>query len=100
MLVFTESVLQGIGTLSVVPMPLKRRRLKSRFCSNVGVRISERKEISLLGTELFSKSPWTMDWWAVGNDVRLAVVKYQLEAGANGQEEIDQSGQSQTNRNG
>lgn len=96
MSIFTESVLQGMGSLSMAPLPIQRRPLKSRVCSSVAVRISEFKEINLVGTEVFSSSPWSMDWFAIGNDIRLGAVRFQLGAEVNGKKESDQSGQSKS----
>ena len=87
MSIFTNSIMEGMGLLSMTPMSVRKLRPKSRLCSQVRVLGRDGREYVLVGTSVFSQAPLGSDWMAVGNDLRLGHIRFLIEEGAHGEEE-------------
>lgn len=89
MSIFTDSVIEGMGLISMTPQSFRGIRPRSRSCSQVRVVGRDGQAYVLVGTSVFSRTPLTSDWMAVGNDLRLGHIRFLIEEGVHGEEERD-----------
>lgn len=89
MSIFTDSVVEGMGLISIAPQSFHGIRRRSGPCSQVRVVGRDGQSYVLTGTSVFSRTPLSSDWMAVGNDLRLGHIRFLIEEGVHGEEERD-----------